>query len=443
VLPVKISALQKILAVSLLAPLLVLAQQPSEEPEALNAEAVKAYQAKDYSRFLALEKRAHELAPDNPRYLYNTACGEALQGNAKEAVRLLDRLVAWKLDLGAEQDGDFAKVRNSPEWSEFESQLAALRKPVVHSTKAFTVPDPQLIATGIAVDEKTGDTYIASVRERKILRRSKDGKISDFIHQGQDGFFAGASLLIDPSRRILFASSAAIPYMLDYHSEDFGRSGVFAFDLKTGKLLRKALLSPDGKQHFLNALALDHGGNVYVSDSAGATVYRLPKSGKELEIFVPTGVFRSTQGLAFSDDQKTLYVADFSDGVWAVDMATRNRRYLDRPSGVWLAGLDGLARVQDGFIAVQIAPAVRPERVLHLRLAPDGQKIAAVDILEMSHPDYEGPIQGTVSGDAFYYVANSQLDLGDPKTGSFAQDRAKSPIILRLPLAVNAARAEQ
>lgn len=439
----KISVHAYIRLTLLLTPLLVFPQQPSETPAALNAEAVKAYQAKDYSKFLALEKRASELAPDNPRYVYNTACGEALQGNARESVRLLDQLVSWKLDLGAEKDDDFSKIRSTPEWSEFESQLAALRKPIVHSTTAFTLPDPPLIATGVAVDQKTGDTYIASVRERKILRHSKNGKVSDFIYQGQDGFLAGASLLIDPARRILFASTAAVPFMIDYRPEDFGRSGVFAFNLKTGKLLRKALLAPDGKQHFLNALALDRDGNLYVSDSAGATVYRLPKTGKELETFIPTGVFRSTQGLAFSDDQKTLYVADFSDGVWAVDMATKNRRYLDRPNGVWLAGLDGLSRVPDGFIAVQIAPAVRPERVLHLRLAPDGKKIDAVDILEMNHPDYEGPIQGAVSGDAFLYVANSQLDLGDPKTGSFAQDRAKSPVILRLPLSLTSAHAEQ
>ena len=439
----KISAIGKTLAALLLTPLLALCQQSSETPAALNAEAVKAYQAKDYAQFLSLEKRAMQLAPDNPRYVYNAACGEALRGNGKEAVRLLDHLVAWKLDLGAEKDDDFSKIRNTPEWSEFESQLAALRKPIVHSSTAFTLPDPGLIATGVALDQKTGDSYIASVRERKILRHAKDGKVSDFIHQGQDGFLAGASLLIDPARRILFASTAPVPFMADYRAEDSGRSGVFAFDLKTGKLLRKALHPSDGTQHFLNALALDHDGNLYVSDSAGATVYRLSRNGKELETFIPTDVFRSTQGLAFSDDGKTLYVADFSDGVWAMDMATKKRRYLDRPSGVWLAGLDGISRVPDGFIAVQIAPAVRPERVLHLRLDPTGQKIASVDILEMNYPAYEGPIQGTVSGNAFYYVANSQLDLGDAKTGTFAQERAKPTVVLRLPLTFTAAHAEQ
>lgn len=430
----KISLLLKNVILMTLCAFLAFSQEPAGTPAALNAEAIKAYQAKDYARFLTLEKRALELQPANPRFVYNVACGEALRGNPRQAVRKLDQLVDWKLDLGAEQDNDFAGIRNTPEWNEFESRLAELRKPIIHSTVAFTLPDPGLMATGLAVDARTGDTYIASVRERKIVRRSKQGRISDFIQQGQDGFLAGASLLIDARRHILFASTAAVPFMEGYRKEDFGTSGVFAFDLKSGKLLRKALLQPDGKQHFLNALALDHKGNLYVSDSAGAAIYQLPRRGKELKVFIAPNLFRSTQGLAFSPDAKTLYVADFSDGLWAVDMSSRKRQHLNAPADVWLGGLDGLSPEPGGFVAVQIAPAVRPERVLRLRLDARRQRIAAADILEMNHPDYSGPIQGTVAGNVFLYVANSQLNLGDGQTGAFAKDRARPTVVLRLGL---------
>src|SRR5262245_49807667 len=116
-----------------------LSQQPSDTPAALNAEAIRAYRAKDYARFLALEKRALELAPGNPRIVYNVACGEALQNNASEAVRLLDQLLARKLDLGAEADDDFSGIRSTQEWTGFQSRLAGLRKPMIHSDVAFTL----------------------------------------------------------------------------------------------------------------------------------------------------------------------------------------------------------------------------------------------------------------------------------------------------------------
>ncbi len=165
--------------------LLSSSQDPPATVAGLNAEANKAYQAKDYAGFLKYEKQALAMEPNNPRLVYNVACGESLAGNAQEAVRLLDQLLAEKLDLGAETDSDFAGIRKTPEWTAFASRLADLRKPLVHSQVAFTLADPTLVATGIAVDPKTGDTYIASVRERKIVRRTKPGAVSDFIQQGR------------------------------------------------------------------------------------------------------------------------------------------------------------------------------------------------------------------------------------------------------------------
>jgi hypothetical protein len=150
-----------------------------------------------------------------------------------------------------------------------------------------------------------------------------------------------------------------------------------------------------------------------------------------LKVFIAQNVFRSTQGLALSDDEKTLFVADYSDGVWAVDMASKERRRLEEPANAWLAGLDGLTRVPGGFIAVQIG--VRPQRVLRLRLDKQARRITTVQILEMNHPEYQGPIQGAVSGGAFFYVANSQLDLGD-EIGAFASERARPTVVLRLSL---------
>src|SRR5262249_28014463 len=149
---------------------------------------------------------------------------------------------------GAETDPDFAGIRNTPEWTAFQSRLAELRKPLVHSQVAFTLPDPAIMATGIAVDAKTGNTYIASVRQRKILRRTKQGVVSDFIQPAQDGFMAGNSLAVDSPRLLLYATTAAAHFMLGYQQADFGRSGLFAFDLKSGKLVRKAMLAADGKR---------------------------------------------------------------------------------------------------------------------------------------------------------------------------------------------------
>jgi len=152
----------------------------------------------------------------------------------------------------------------------------------------------------------------------------------------------------------------------------------------------------------------------------------------ELETLVAPGVFRSTQGLALSDDEKTLFVADYLDGVWALDLATKQTRHLEVPANTWLGGLDGLSRVVDGFIAVQIG--IQPNRLLRLRMDRAWQRIAAVETIESNRPEFNGPIQGVVDGNAFVYVANSQLSLVDGKTGAFPIERATATIVLRTPI---------
>jgi len=405
-------------------------QRPGVTADDLNARAVQAYQAKDYARFLDLEQKALALDPENPRWAYNVACGEALTGHAAEAVRVLDGLAERQLDMGAEADGDFAGIRQTAEWREFTARLAALRKPVARSQVAFTLDDPGLVATGLAVDPTTGDVYVASVRERKIVRRTREGRVSDFVSTGQDGFLAGAGLAIDGRRGLLYASTAAVPFMLGYVPADQGKAGVFAFDLKTGNTARTAWLRGAGAgPHFLNNLVVERDGTVLVADSGSPGVYRWGPGSDALELLPWSTAFRSTQGLALSHGEATLYVTDWSDGVWAVNLANGERRKLEGPAGVWLGGLDGLTPVRGGFIAVQIG--VKPDRVLRLRLDRTGAKIAAVEVLERNRADYAGPVQGSLDGKDFLYVANSQLNLVDG-TGAFPLERGKATVVLRM-----------
>lgn len=69
-------------------PVSVEAQRSSDSAAVLDKAAVQAYRTKDYGAFTTLERQALALDPDNPRYLYDVACGEALQGRGIRRVRL-------------------------------------------------------------------------------------------------------------------------------------------------------------------------------------------------------------------------------------------------------------------------------------------------------------------------------------------------------------------
>jgi hypothetical protein len=224
---------------------------------------------------------------------------------------------------------------------------------------------------------------------------------------------------------------AALPFMQNYRKEDAGRAGICVFDLLTGKLLRTALLSVPGEHHTLSQMAEDRYGDIFVVDTGSSEIRRLRRSSTELELFLSSVVFPAPRGVALSADERTLYVADSSDGIWAVDVLSIDRAPVEVPPEFWLGGMTGLARVPDGFISLE--SGAQPSRVVRIRLNTKGDKVTSVETLESNYPGYETPMPGNLAGDYFVYVANSQLDLIDPKTGMFSAGQGKETVVLRLP----------
>jgi hypothetical protein len=77
---------------------------------------------------------------------------------------------------------------------------------------------------------------------------------------------------------------------------------------------------------------------------------------------------------------------------------------------------------------------MQPRRVVRLHLDPQWQRLVSVEILESNHPEYDAPIHGTMAEGAFWYVANSQLETLDPKTGDFPAEKASATVVLKLAL---------
>src|SRR5690606_25265435 len=63
-----------------------------------------------------------------------------------------------------------------------------------------------------------------------------------------------------------------------------------------------------------------------------------------------------------------------------------------------------------------------PKRVTRLHLSDDGRAVVRAMPLDAGKPEFELPTYGTVAGDQFYFVANSQKNaydsFGSPKDAS-------------------------
>jgi hypothetical protein len=407
---------------------------PEEEARAKSLEyqkkAIEAYQRKDWPAFLENARQAEALRPGVPRLVYNVACAEARNGNAAAAAKRVEELLDRKIDFGSEKDDDFAAVAGSPEFAGVRRKLALLRRPVGGSSVAFRLPEKDLLTEGLAYDPESQSFFVGSVHRKKILRRSADGNVSDFVAEGRDGLQSVLAIRVDPKRGVLYACSAALPQMAGYEKSMEGSSAVFAFDLATGRLARRWPLPSDGKPHAAGDLVVAESGDVLVTDGLGSGIYRIRPGSAEVESFVAPGVFRSPQGLGFGADGR-LYVADWGHGLYWVDGEGR-RHEVGGPPDVPLLGIDGL--VMRGREIVVTQNGIEPHRVARLELDPSGERVAAGRILAMNDPEFAEPTLGVLVGDAFYFIGKSQWGLYDEKTGAVDEKKLQEPAVLKVNL---------
>ena len=388
------------------------------------------YKAKDYAKFLVDIKRAAALRPAHARLLYNLAAACALNGKTEDALAVLERLAAMDLFFAVEKDDDFKSLFALPRFKTIQNEFARNQKAAHRSEKIFTIPDKDLITEGLAYDPASQRFFVSSVHRRKIVAVDARGRTSDFS-LATDGLWSVSGMRVDAARRILWVTTTAFPQMQGFEKTDDGKAGVFKYDLRNGRLLKKYLLSNADGKHALGDLIVAKNGDVFASDSIAPNIYRIGAGKDELEVFLTSDNFASLQGLAFSTDEKVLFAADYSKGIFRIGMADRKILQLAIDAQTNPIAIDGLYFDRGNLIAIQ--NGFRPHRVARFRLNKDASAITKSETLEANHADFNEPTLGVKVGGYFYYIANSQYALVD-ENGRLAADKLKEPVILRLKL---------
>jgi sugar lactone lactonase YvrE len=325
--------------------------------------------------------RLKDLLDGRGDIIYRLGKLEETAGNAEEAARWFALYSKMGLQLGD-------PARNPPATSVTTSKLFA------------TLPEKDLIAEDIAWDPKGARFYISSARRRKILAMTRDGKFTDFLPAADWPILA---LAVDATRRVLWATTAAMPEGLDYKPADEGKSALLKLSLDSAKLLQRYDL-PSGGKHALGDMTLSPAGDVYVSDGYGA-VYQVDHQRDRIELLIGPGVFRSPQTPALAPDGRRLFVPDYSRGISVVDLATKESKLLEHPADLSLGGIDGLYLNGTSLIAIQNGTA--PPRVIRLKLDPGLTKILSWETLEANWKGLGDPTHGVQISQEFYFIANS------------------------------------
>ena len=371
-------------------------------------EAAAAGKAGDPATALAKVEAAAKVRPDYPRIQINLARLYAETKRPDDALAALQRLADMGVAMNAARDPALAPLQDLPRFQALAARLAAAPAPV-GAVSATRIDGVTGILEGLLVDGPTGAWYFGDVRNRCIWRRGADGAMQRFTSDADelDGVF---KLVLSPDRKVLWASTATVGAMGGAPAPEGSRSALVALDAGTGRVLARYPVPTDGRKHLLGDFIFAPDGSLFATDSFSPVIWRLPPGGTALESWLESDEFINLQGLAFSPNGQTLYVSDYTNGLWRIDPA-KHFALLVAPPNATFFGLDGLYAVPSGLLAIQ--NGVNPQRVLLIHPSPDTQPSAA-SVVAAGQPAMVDLSLGAVDGTRFHFIADSGWAIFDP-----------------------------
>jgi sugar lactone lactonase YvrE len=352
-------------------------------------------------------------------------------GNPAEAVPRLERMTLINPDTSLLSLEDFDAIRATAEFQAVQEAFENMLKYEGNGQVVNVIPERDLHAESIAIDPRNGDMYVSSIHKRKIIRINSRGQMYPFVTTGQDGIWAVTGMQIDTSENALWACSAIAPQMLMFDENLTGLSGVFKFELRTGRLLDNYLMI-DSVAHYFGDLTIHPvTGDIYVSDSNYPAVFRIDTADNDIKIFQIYREMNSLQGIDFDATGNYLYIADYSSGLYQVDMrdTTYTAKLITHGPSLSTRGTDGLYCHGNDLIIIQ--NGVRPFRITRLDVDRQTIRVRNFSYLEKANPNFGEPTLGTIVGDEFFYIANSQWGAYLPDGTIFPFDRLRDILIMK------------
>ncbi|WP_329058090.1 SMP-30/gluconolactonase/LRE family protein [Amycolatopsis sp. NBC_01480] len=278
--------------------------------------------------------------------------------------------------------------------------LVALAAPATaHEGRAHpvTINGTDAFPESVAADRRY--VYTTSIGDGTVYRGRTGAKTLDpFLPAGQDGRTQATGIKITGDRLLVAGAF----------------TGRFYTYTATGKLVSAYTVPETGEPTLVNDAAVTPRGDVYITDSFRAVVYRIPAA----EVHAPaTGTHRTLQvayhlpdytagqsngnGIVATPDGKSLIIGYwYSGALYRITLATGELRKIDAPA---LPSADGIAlRGNTLYIARSV-----DNKVDTVRLSADATRATVVS--ERTYPGADTTTGVAVSGDRLL-VTNSQMD---------------------------------
>jgi len=366
--------------------------QDQEDIKGAPAEPTDAQEIRE--QIAAVQKLQHTL-PDRGAALYFLAAAKQHLRETREALALLKECIALQEGFDPSGEPAFLELKSTKEFTALIETVHRDFPAIAQAREAFRTTEKDLVPEGLAYDPRRNVFYLSSLNRRKIVEIGRDGNISDFVAADRFDLLPVLGIRLSPSDGTVWADSFT----------DSGHTELLHFDA-TGKLLGR--FKPQGSaKHGFNDLVIRKNGEVITTDSLANAVLRFDPAART---FTPVPVHRPLfypNGIALSEDDHTLYVAD-NLGVVRVDLAGGESRDVDPGTRSTLAGIDGLYWHKGGLIGIQ--NGIGSPRIAAFHLSSDGLRVTRTTVLENRSNFCILPTTGAIRGSDLFFIANSQID---------------------------------
>jgi streptogramin lyase len=187
----------------------------------------------------------------------------------------------------------------------------------IAEAQSIALPGPRAFPESIS-STVDGTLFIGRLGDGGIVRaNSRTDEVAVFVAPGESGSRSILGVLADDAANTLWACSNDLSALGRPSSRGESVSALKGFDLATGAAKRSVPLT--GAHAFCNDIAVDSSGAVYVTDSAGPNILRLPAGASAFEVFASSPKFAPPQGgfgldgIAFGSDGN-VYVTTYTAG---------------------------------------------------------------------------------------------------------------------------------
>jgi hypothetical protein len=375
--------------------------------------------------------RAATAWPTQPVYQWARVVIGVRMGDTATVLDALTRYADLGLGRDLTADTALARLAALSAFRAVAARHAAQVAPLARGRSAAVLPDSTFFPEGMDIDPRSGLTYVASIRHRTIAELTPRGDyIRELLPRGGVGLGAILGVRVDAQRGVLWATMAGIPQAAGYAPGDSMAHALLRIALPDGEIQRRWDLPPSPNGHTLGDVAIGSSGDVFVSDSRDPVLYRLPADSGEL-VPIRHALFRSLQGIAPSPSLRVVFVADYSHGLLKVDLISGEVTRLADAPGITSLGCDGISWHDGAIVAVQ--NGVFPPRVMRFELDTGWTRIVRAEVLDRNVPLADEPTIGTIAGDDFVYVANSQWEKYDDNGVLRPGAALRRPVLVRVP----------